>query len=387
MKLALFFTRATSLQTWLDRGLFDREKLIYEYHLSNGNLEEVHWLTYGEEDEALARKLKSDGRLDPRIYVHGRPRWIPSGRLGQVLYSLSLPLLKQKVLKACNIYKTNQLDGAWAAVFARYIFSKPLLLRCGYVQSQLETSLCRLPAWRLKLMLVIERFQYVHADMAVVASMHNARYIQAFHEVQESRIRILPNYIDDVLFAPDTKVPIKTRKERVLYVGRLSFEKNIESLIRAVALVKLSLDIVGNGPMKEPLEKLSAEIGADVHFLGAKPNSELPTLINQYRYFALTSFFEGMPKTLLEAMACGVCCIGTSVEGISELINDGVNGFLAQEVDPESILQALKRARASDLSAVCHAARMSILERYSLEAVALSEFSMLKELLAKIKNK
>ncbi len=381
MILALFFTRATSLQTWLDRGLFDREKLIYEYHLSIGNLKEVHWLTYGGEDEALARKLKIDGRLDPRIYVHGRPRWIPSGKFGLTLYSLLLPLINQKALKFANVYKSNQLDGAWAAVFARYIFRKPLVLRCGYVQSQLETSLRRLPAWRLKLMLAIERFQYLHTDLAVVASVHNARYIRACHNVSECRIRVLPNYIDEVLFAPNPKSSSETRQERLLYVGRLSLEKNLESLIRAVALVKLPLDIVGSGPMKEYLGKLSAEIGADVHFLGTKPNAELPALINQNRYFALISFFEGMPKALLEAMACGAVCIGTNVDGINEVICDEINGYLSMGTDASAIALAINRARLGNHYSIGNAARRKVIDEYAIEAITQKEFDIFKEVI------
>ena len=57
MTIALFFTRSVSLETWLMSGLFDREKLLYEAHLENGNLDKVYWITYGSNDLRLAKNL------------------------------------------------------------------------------------------------------------------------------------------------------------------------------------------------------------------------------------------------------------------------------------------------------------------------------------------
>lgn len=373
MRLALFFTRSGSLRDWIERGLFDREKLIYERHLSEGTLKSIVWLTYGKDDGVLAEKMKKTGRLDPRIEVRGRPRWFPDGRLGGVVYSVVMPLLHFSALRRVDLLKTNQLDGGWAAVMARFLLRKPLLLRCGYVQSKLETTLRRLPPWRLHLMLALERFQYRHCDLAVVASEHNARYIASNFAVPNSKIRILPNYIDEVLFSPAKGADLQNRRERVLFVGRFSPEKNLEALIRAANSLHLPLDLIGSGPQDAALGALISELGADAHLLGTVPNSELPRLINAYRYFALPSYFEGMPKALLEAMACGVVCIGSDVDGINEVIRDGVDGFLSKRTDPAALCEAIERARAADVGMVSVAARTKIIARYTLAAVAVYE--------------
>ena len=63
MNLMLFFTRGVSLEIWLKSGLLEREKLIYEEHLNQGNLNKVYWLTYGCNDVSLSKKLKQDGKL------------------------------------------------------------------------------------------------------------------------------------------------------------------------------------------------------------------------------------------------------------------------------------------------------------------------------------
>ena len=380
MRLALFFTRSTSLRDWISKGLFDREKKIYERHLVAGTLSHVIWLTYGSDDLLLAKELCAAGRLDSRIVVLGLPRWLPSGRVGCLVYSFLMPLIQRPALHKCDLLKTNQLDGGWSAVIASRLLRKPLLLRCGYVQSQLETSLRRLPSWRLRLMLALERFQYRHANLAAVTSEHNARYIEDSHAVPKEKIRVIPNYIDEALFAPAADATSANRLARVLYVGRLSAEKNLDALIHAVVMAKLPLDLVGSGPQERHLKALAGVLGADISFLGTVPNNELPALINQYRYFALPSYFEGMPKTLLEAMACGVVCVGTDVDGINEVINDGVDGFLAKGLDAEAICAAFDRASVADQAAVGVAARSKILARYTLTAVVHRENELFMEI-------
>ena len=57
MKLGLFFTRSTALSEWVQKGLFDREKLIYERHLLDNTLTSVVWFTYGKNDDHIAEDL------------------------------------------------------------------------------------------------------------------------------------------------------------------------------------------------------------------------------------------------------------------------------------------------------------------------------------------
>ncbi len=85
MKLALFFTCNVSLKLWIDTGLFDREKLLYEEFLHRGYLERVYWLTYGNNDGVIANQLKAEGRLHPDIIVLPMPR-IFSGKFGALIY-------------------------------------------------------------------------------------------------------------------------------------------------------------------------------------------------------------------------------------------------------------------------------------------------------------
>jgi len=105
-------------------------------------------------------------------------------------------------------------------------------------------------------------------------------------------------------------------------------------------------------------------------------------LLNQYDYYILPSFYEGMPKTLLEAMACGLVCIGTDVTGINEIINDGANGYLAKSCNAKDILNVIEHAFNNDCindELKIHA-RETIYNQYSLDEISKKEVSLFSRL-------
>ena len=133
MILALFFTRNVSLHKWVETGLFDREKLIYEEHLRQGHLKRVYWLTYGHDDVELAEALKREGRLHPRIEVARMPRPFAIKKLGPRLYAFLMPFIQRQYLRRADILKTNQVVGSVAAIIAKALYKKPLIMRSGFL--------------------------------------------------------------------------------------------------------------------------------------------------------------------------------------------------------------------------------------------------------------
>ena len=100
--------------------------------------------------------------------------------------------------------------------------------------------------------------------------------------------------------------------------------------------------------------------------LGRVSNAKLPYLLNQYSYFILPSFSEGMPKVLLEAMSCGLVCIGTPVSGIIEIIQNGKNGILSSGTDVNSIKLAINIAIRNNNEKIKTLARKTIVSSFSL---------------------
>jgi len=151
-------------------------------------------------------------------------------------------------------------------------------------------------------------------------------------------------------------------------VGRLTQEKNLFSLLEALRGVSYSLSIVGSGEQREELEQFASENKVNVIFLGNVPNHEIPTILNKHDLFVLPSLWEGMPKTLLEAMSCGLPVIGTTINGIREVIEHGRNGILC-DTDSGSIRKAIislmKREELKKRVGIN--ARKTIEERFSLD--------------------
>lgn len=136
----------------------------------------------------------------------------------------------------------------------------------------------------------------------------------------------------------------------IVVVGRITQEKNLELLIDAVdILVRDSLSvkckIVGTGKEEDRIRKLVIErgLGKHVEFTGFVPYGK--ELFEQYdaaHVYVISSHTEGMPKTILEAMARGLPIVATNVGGISEVIVNGENGLLVPPGDPRSLAAAIK---------------------------------------------
>ena len=152
MKLILFFTRNVSLVDWVEKGLLDREKLIYEQHLQKGNLCRVYWITYGKGDEKIAENLKEIGRLHPKITILPLP-WIFNHKVGKLVYSFISPLLYYRLLKTIPIVKTNQIDGSWSGWITKFLCKNFLIVRIGYLRSPFaqtgKKSVIKSTLWRL----------------------------------------------------------------------------------------------------------------------------------------------------------------------------------------------------------------------------------------------
>jgi len=376
MQLALFFTRNISLKLWLDTGLCDREKQLYEEHLRRGHFRKVYWLTYGTDDAEIASELKTAGRLHPDIIVLPMPRFF-YGKCGKLLYTFLMPLFYHNQLKTADILKTNQMDGSWSAIIAKWLYKKPVIVRTGWtvslnIQRQGKSKLKRsIYEW-------IENFAYHHATIAAIASNQNKQYICSKYHIPQEKVRVLHNYVNTAFFHP---IDCEKYNDRLVFVGRLMPPKNLFNLLEAVSKTTLTLDIYGEGDLRNQLEHKAKQLNIKVNFMGVVPNRQLPEILNRYQYFILPSFYEGMPKTLLEAMACGLVCIGTNVEGTNEVIEDGVSGYLARRTDAESVSKAIKKAMQLPHHSITEEGVRRIRDNFSLETIVERE----KQVIASLK--
>jgi colanic acid/amylovoran biosynthesis glycosyltransferase len=154
-------------------------------------------------------------------------------------------------------------------------------------------------------------------------------------------------------FAVPERAPLEGRPARILTVGRLAPQKGQAVLIEAVALLRRSgreveLTIVGDGPKRAGLEERARELGvADrVRFAGAVGQDEIRRHYAAADVFCLSSFAEGVPVVLMEAMATGLPVVAPRIMGIGELVEDGVGGLLVRPARPDRLAAALERLLA-----------------------------------------
>jgi len=135
----------------------------------------------------------------------------------------------------------------------------------------------------------------------------------------------LPNFIED----NGATLPHKTRVNTVLYFGRLSSEKGIKTLIKAVRGMDIELRILGTGPYENTLKRyVEAERIRNVFFLGYKTGNELTVEIRNALVVVIPSeWYENNPRTVLEAFSLGTPVIGARIGGIPELVQDYNTGL------------------------------------------------------------
>lgn len=163
----------------------------------------------------------------------------------------------------------------------------------------------------------------------------------------------------------------------VLFVGRLVKEKGITYLIDAMRQINALLVIVGEGPMKSELEKEASEKKVEALFLGSKTHEELKTIYASADIFVMPSIpaqnggKEGFGLVALEAMASGLPVVASDSGGISQIIEDGVNGFLCGEKKPHELAEKL-RILLTDEEVVAKMAEKSreTVEKYDYRVLA-----------------
>jgi glycosyltransferase involved in cell wall biosynthesis len=160
------------------------------------------------------------------------------------------------------------------------------------------------------------------------------------------RIEVVSNGVDLKLF-PMRKDYRSTGK--IIHVGRLGFEKNIDVVIKAVAKVmkfypKTKLVIAGDGPARKDLEKLAVSLGIakNVNFLGMVKRDRLSKVYLDGDVFVTASTMETQGMVVLEAMSSGMPVVGVKKYALPDLVKDGVNGYVTRPGSDKSMADKIR---------------------------------------------
>ena len=159
-------------------------------------------------------------------------------------------------------------------------------------------------------------------------------------------IYMLPIYpnIEFFLEEPASSKHRLDQKNLILFAGGLYYIKGVQYLIQAISEVvkernDIKLFIAGEGPYKKELQLLTKKYGLQetVQFIGHLSKRSLKDLYYSSSVVVLPSLSEGLPRVIIEAMACAKPVIATSVGGVQEIVKDGENGFLVPPDDPAAL--------------------------------------------------
>jgi len=367
--LAVFLTKGMSLNKWNEIGIFDRELKIYRKLAKK--FDNIYIISYGGKREIKYKKhLPSNIKILCRHY-----------NIANILYQFLIPFIYKNELKS-SIIKTNQMNGSLAAVIGKLVTGSKLVVRTGYtwslsysIKKQLgEIGLLSRIFNNIRIPL-IEWIAFKNSDRIIVTANYDKKYIQTRYTIPGKKINVVRNYIDTSLFKPKQAI----RFDRALYIGRLEKQKNLFRLLKAAQMSGIGIDILGQGSMLPPLIKEARKSKINTRFLGIVPNKRLPLLINKYEIFILPSLWEGMPKALLEAMSCGLACIGTDIKGTREVIQHMKNGLLCK-TSAKSISDAIDQLNPSLKKQLGSNARKYIVANFDINVIMKKELEIYNEL-------
>lgn len=185
------------------------------------------------------------------------------------------------------------------------------------------------------------------SDKIIAISVSVKNSILEETKFKEQKVAVIYNGIQLPAHA-SKRTNVHNGEIRLVYVGRLIKEKGVQILLQALPLINpdvhWSLEILGDGEYRTELEKLSAELGLShkIQFLGTQKNI--------YDYLSSSDVFihpaiwdEGFGITIVEAMSEGLVCIAFNKGALPEIIDDGLNGFLIDQIDPQKLASAIEK--------------------------------------------
>jgi glycosyltransferase involved in cell wall biosynthesis/SAM-dependent methyltransferase len=369
--------RVVGILPALGSGLTDlrrsgQHERLLAYDLSHyaAGYDSVYYFSYF--DETLA-EFTGDRLLRDRVVVLRR-----RGRWPRLAYALLLPFLHSEPFGRCDVLRVMQFPGVIPALVARWRYGTPYVVTYGYRYG----DVARIAGSRVKprLHALLERVAIPRAAGVIVTS----RELQAHVEARGASGRVIysPNGVDTTAFAPRPS-RVGGGRKAVLYVGRLSREKNLERLVEAIGRLAAParLVMIGAGDRRDELARLAVAAGVDIEFRGVVPHSELPAHFNAADAFVLPSLTEGHPKALIEAMACGLPCAVSARGGNLALVQNGVSGLLFDPEDVEAMARSVERVLTdSDLASRLGAgARSLVVDRYDAHALLQAEVGFVRQ--------
>ena len=202
---------------------------------------------------------------------------------------------------------------------------------------------------RHRVLRAVNRRAFSHGVVPVALNEEVRSSICREYALPASAVPVVGNGIDLDAFRGPQRRGLRGAGARLLCVARLAPAKNHALLLRTVARLResgrdVSLTLVGDGPLRGALEERARELGISERVRFAGRRTDTAAFYRDCDLFVLLSDYEGMPMSIIEAMASGLPVVATRAGGVAELVDDGVNGAL---------VEADAAAAAGAIAAIC----------------------------------
>ena len=303
-----------------------------------------------------------------------RVRLLPGGPEHPWRYAFVMTWRHAAAMRECSVFRVFQITGVIPALITRRRWGIPFVTTYGFHYERLARSRSSALLRR-----IVARLGIRAASAVIVPTQELAEIAGA--QGGRGKIRLIPNGVDTRRFHPE---PAPKGRSILLYVGRLSAEKDLGTLLEAAAKLlarfELAVLMVGEGPERGALEAQAKALGVPLTLTPFVDHRELAELYTRARVFVLPSLTEGHPKVLLEAMSCGVPCVASNVGGSRAILADGETGLLFEPGDAGGLAVRLEQVLAQpELSRrLGDRARAEIVRRYDLDRLVAGEIALLR---------
>jgi len=259
------------------------------------------------------------------------------GKIGKWFYGIGVCIFLLRKAKEYSVFHANGCTFfSFVGVFVSHILKKKVVLTVhGNWDSQ---ELKRISGKR-----ICRRLLYFNRVVSVNRKIFNDLRTMGFDNKKLLRIY---NGVDTREYFNEPKETNSPGTKQIIFIGGLRPVKNVDLLIKTISVVRkrrgdIRLTIVGSGPLENDLKALTRKIGGEhyINFAGRQGN--VIPFLRSADIFVLPSREEGMSIALLEAMASGLPCVASNVDGNREVIKHGENGLLFEPNKIEDLGQLI----------------------------------------------
>lgn len=294
----------------------------------------------------------------------------PGGLLGTMRRFLSL--LHRSRFHLVHLYGFRM--SLLGRIAARFIFPRPVVVHG--IRGLHVTEGEGVAGPRTKIALAVERLGAPLVD-SYIANSQGAMTFLSTQRVPKEKFIVIPNGLDLRTWSSSLTRPISITPT-IICVANFRPRKRHGDLIESIGIllrqgVQVHCQLVGDGDTRHEVEVLvrQRQLTEVVEFTGSRSPREVQVLLSSADIFVLPSLWEGMPGSVMEAMAAGLPVVGTNVAGIQELVVDGSTGYLVPVKDPPILAQQLRQLIENPIQRMQmgNRGRQRIQEKFSLAAM------------------